>query len=210
MVYVTGTPLAGEAPSVSQPKIQTNFTELNTQLSVEHDKLVVGGATGKHKYITLSQNPGDPVPIGNDISLRNGSSAGKWSLETRDSANVYRHVPLRSVSTFVTAAGAHSQNVLDFSTLGFGVAPATTDWTSGTIHVYPITGNYDRQWFTMFTWNPTGPHLYIAHNADSQLFYNGVGSSMGRLNNSGTWLVVETQGGWAADTIRIIVTTSRG
>lgn len=199
-------PNPGDIPAQSQQDLFNNFNELNTQIGTEHTALNAAANLGKHKYTTMVRNPTDPLPVGDDIIIRQGFVGGKWSLETRDKNNVFRHIPLRSVHTFALPAGGNTTPTVDFSTLGFGAGP---DFTSGTIHVYPVTGVHkNQQMFTMFTWD--GATLFVPNNKDSQLYYNGVGAVWKGMDSGGTVLRLTTSGGWAADTVHVIITESRG
>lgn len=54
MSYTTNVPQASQFISDSQPLIQTNFSQLNTQISVDHVALTAGSGNGQHKQISLS------------------------------------------------------------------------------------------------------------------------------------------------------------
>lgn len=55
MVYNPNIPAAGDALSVSQGQIQTNFSDANTYFAVNHEAFDAVSNNGKHKAIVMTQ-----------------------------------------------------------------------------------------------------------------------------------------------------------
>jgi hypothetical protein len=92
MTYNPNIPQSTDIFPNSQPQILTNFTQLNTQFTVEHDALT-GPADGKHKYVTLQQGIG-PAPVGTDAILcQQLSGLGASKLTYRTSTGTF-NVPI--------------------------------------------------------------------------------------------------------------------
>lgn len=142
MVYVTGTPLAGEAPSVSQPKIQTNFSELNTQFGVEHAGLTTGG--GKHKYITLKQSPAIGAIAAPDAVLTQQIS-GSFApfLQFNDTTSAFI-IPFAFHKFTIAIGNGAGQTVIDLSANGFVNF-------AGTLHCWH-SGTFSKQCFATFVY----------------------------------------------------------
>jgi len=81
MVYRKSIPVATEKPSVSQPKIKENFTQLNDQFEVDHTALEESTNLGKHKKVTLYEQAADPSTAENEIAL--------YSKESSDGTQMY-------------------------------------------------------------------------------------------------------------------------
>lgn len=69
MVYVKEIPQATERPSVSQPKIKENFTQINDQFGVDHTELEASSNLGKHKKVTLYEQADDPETLDNEAVI---------------------------------------------------------------------------------------------------------------------------------------------
>lgn len=202
MSYNPAIPQATDRPSVSQGQILTNFNQINTQFGIEHNALVAGASNGKHKYITLKQNPGAPLPVGTDLVFQQGTAGGKYSVETLDSLGVYRHVPLRTIRTVFINAGAPYDNILVNFAANFG------NDCSGTILVYDTT-QPSRLIFCPFVW--ISPNLSIPSSQYGQINSGGYGTTnqLEYLFDAGTTLKLHHGSGWAGNNVQIIITESR-
>ena len=202
MTYNPSIPNANDIPSSSQGQMLINFGQLNTQIGTEHVALNAGSDNGKHKYVTLKQNPSAPVPIGTDLVFQQGAVGGKWSVETEDSLSVFRHVPLRTLSTIaVNAGGPFDTSLVDFSA-GFGSN------CSGTILVYDVS-QPSRLIFCPFVWN--SPGLSIPSAQYGQIISGGynVTHQLEYLFDAGSLLMLHHGAAWVAGNVRVIVTESR-
>lgn len=211
MTFDPAIPQPTDKPSVSQGQMLINFGRLNTEFAVEHNPLTepAGVTEGKHKYVTLKQNPAAPVPLATDIILQQGLTpgSGKWSLETESAGPVFRHIPLRTLNTVAVNGGApFDTNLVDFAAGAFG------NNCSGTILVYDVI-NPDRLIFCPFVWNT--PTLSIPGATYGQIISGGPAFPVGTnreleyLNNAGSVLVLHHGSNWVAGDVRMIITESR-
>lgn len=69
MVYRKEIPQATERPSVSQPKIKENFTQINDQFGVDHTELEASSNLGKHKKVTLYEQADDQETLANEAVI---------------------------------------------------------------------------------------------------------------------------------------------
>ena len=69
MTYRKSIPLATERPSVSQPKIKENFTQINDQFGVDHTELEESTQQGKHKKVTLYEQATDPSTSSDEAAI---------------------------------------------------------------------------------------------------------------------------------------------
>lgn len=69
MTYRKSIPIATERPSVSQPKIKENFTEINDQFGVDHTELEESTQQGKHKKVTLYEQADDPTTTSDEVAI---------------------------------------------------------------------------------------------------------------------------------------------
>lgn len=81
MTYRKAIPLATERPSVSQPKIKENFTQINDQFGVDHTELEESTQQGKHKKVTLYEQSADPTTTSNEIAI--------YTKEGADGTEIY-------------------------------------------------------------------------------------------------------------------------
>lgn len=81
MVYVKEVPQATERPSVSQPKIKENFTQINDQFGVDHTELAASSNLGKHKKVTLYEQADDPETLDNEVVI--------YAKEGNDGTDLY-------------------------------------------------------------------------------------------------------------------------
>ena len=206
MTYVAGTPLAGEAPSVSQPKMQTNFAQLKTYLDLEHLPITTGALNGKHKWMTLSEIPtsfpAPPGPVGTDLLLKKTLVGNTWYVEFLDGGGRIWYVPLRREFTpIVIPAGSALTNILDLATLGYVGASAI----AGTVQLYD-NGNPTRTLFSPFSL--FGGNLYlpgVSPNYSGQL---ASGSQFPGFEGAGTMLKLRGASVPAGTTITLIITES--
>lgn len=88
MVYIPTIPQPGDSPATqSQAQILENFTQLNTQFSVDHVALNAGANNGKHIKTTFIDQAADPVVAANEIDLYSKSLAGVSTLYLRKESN---------------------------------------------------------------------------------------------------------------------------
>ncbi len=74
--------------SVSQGDLLTNFTQLNTQFSVNHVAFNDAGADkGKHKFVTFVEQLQDPASKGNEYIIYSKDSNGEPELFARPESN---------------------------------------------------------------------------------------------------------------------------
>ena len=69
MTYRKAIPVATERPSVSQPKIKENFTQLNDQFGVDHTEFEESTNLGKHKKVTLYEQDEDPSTAADEVVI---------------------------------------------------------------------------------------------------------------------------------------------
>lgn len=69
MAYLDAIPAPTDFLSLSQAQILENFSQLNTQFSVDHAVLTAGGATGKHTQLHLPELAVAPTTAANEGCL---------------------------------------------------------------------------------------------------------------------------------------------
>jgi len=86
MAYLNNIPNATDMLAVSQSQIKENFAQLETQFIVDHDSLLVAGATGKHRKITLPEYAvaADPVSAVNEGIIYTKNSGTQPELYYRE------------------------------------------------------------------------------------------------------------------------------
>lgn len=199
MVYLPNIPAANDKPAQSQPEIQTNFTELNTQFSSEHIAFDAGADNGQHKFITLKRSAGVP-PVGTNMILAQANTvAGNPYLQALNSTTIFS-IPLVYTKSVAIPAGGGTINLFDFFALNF-VSQA------GTLLVYDVN-----------TINKTilSPFVYIKSPLFGTLETPGTtgqlisGSDLIRFNSVGSMLTLETKspypGGATTVAVRVIGT----
>lgn len=120
MVYLPTIPAANDKPAQSQPQIQTNFTELNTQFSTEHIAFDSAINNGQHKFVTLKRSAGVP-PVGTDMVMAQALTvAGNPYLQALNSTTIFS-IPLVYTNPVAIniPAGTGVRNILNFAGLGF-------------------------------------------------------------------------------------------
>lgn len=83
MTYRKAIPLATERPSVSQPKIKENFTQINDQFGVDHTELEESTQHGKHKKVTLYEQATDPSTSSDEAVIYSKEGANGTELYYR-------------------------------------------------------------------------------------------------------------------------------
>lgn len=120
MVYLPNIPAANDKPAQSQPEIQTNFTELNTQFSSEHIAFDAAADNGQHKFVTLRRSAGVP-PVGTNMILAQAlTPAGNPYLQALNSTRIFS-VPLvytNPIGIPVNKGTTANVNLFDFAALG--------------------------------------------------------------------------------------------
>lgn len=120
MVYLPTIPAANDKPAQSQPQIQTNFTELNTQFSTEHIAFDSAINNGQHKFVTLKRSAGVP-PAGTDMIMAQALTiAGNPYLQALNSTTIFS-IPLVYTNPVAIniPAGTSTVTLVDFAALGF-------------------------------------------------------------------------------------------
>lgn len=82
MTYNPNIPQPNDRPAQSQGQILTNFTQLNTIFDENHVTFnnVTVADRGKHKFVVIKRNGGDPTTAGTDTALYTKSSSGTSQL----------------------------------------------------------------------------------------------------------------------------------
>jgi hypothetical protein len=202
MTYDPAIPLASDIPSQSQHQIYDNFGQLNTQIGTEHTALNAATGNGKHKYITLIQNPVAPAPIGTDLLMKQVSAASTNDVEFLDVSGNRWYVPLRRL--FITInipVGSNTITLVNFATIALG------NRISGTLHIYD-DNSLSRSIFTTFVYIAPGLGVpgTIAGSWAGQLIS---GTKFTNFQTTGTVLQMKTTGIAVATTATLIITESR-
>jgi hypothetical protein len=144
MAYKKNIPQGGDWPSKSQPELEENFTQLDTQITAEHTSLTAAIGNGKHKFVTLVQNPAAPLPTGTEMVLTQEIGGTKTYLQVHNSTvgDTGKWVlPMRRVINAANVlAGPGLQGIYDFAASGLG------SFHAGTIQVYD-NADFSRQVF---------------------------------------------------------------
>jgi hypothetical protein len=202
MVYLPGIPNATDIPSNSQPQIKENFTQLNTQFSVEHVAFNAASGNGQHLGITLPPNPaGLAFPAGTNWQIRHDSTGvapnNKESIDVIAPGPKYFPIPLRHTYTaIVIPANTANINLLDLATANLGAN------ASGTLHLYDATSP-GRSIFTTFVWLSGTAYL---PGTSGQLVSS---NSWQYFAMAGTVLRLHTNGSNPAGSGTLIITESR-
>ena len=85
MTYQPNIPLATDFISVSQQDINNNFTSLGTAFDTNHVDFNASGA-GKHKFVELPNQSGNPAGAATEITLYSKQAAGSSELFMRRDA----------------------------------------------------------------------------------------------------------------------------
>lgn len=83
MTFNAAIPQSTDDPSVSQGQILTNFSQLNTQFSVNHIALTAGADNGKHTFIEMLDQVADPATAVNEMTIYSKDLAGVSTLYMR-------------------------------------------------------------------------------------------------------------------------------
>ena len=197
MAYKNTIPAAGDIPSQSQSEILENFAQLETQIGTEHTLLTAAIGNGKHKFVTLVQNPAAPLPTGTEMVLTQEVGGTKTYLQVHNStagATGQWVLPMRRIiNAAPVGAPAGLYNIYDFAASGLGAFHA------GTIQVYDNTA-FQRQVFACYVY--AGGALTVS---GAQM--NGGSARFLGLTQAGSNLVLDAGAG-VATTVHIIITES--
>lgn len=69
MAYTPNCPLGPQKINASQPIINANFQQLNTQFSVNHVALTAGSQNGKHTFVSMREQGADPATAANEGAI---------------------------------------------------------------------------------------------------------------------------------------------
>lgn len=200
MVYKPNIPVPSDPPIQSQPQITTNFGELDSQFGTEHTAFSAVANNGKHKYVTLPQNPTIPagLPAGNDVILSQQVAFGTNYLRLNTSSS-FSFVPLvKNIFKPLNVGSGVTATIVDFSTLGI-------NHVSGTLHVFML-GHPERCIFCTFVYiAPTLsiPGIHPAWNG--QLNSKTVSGPLNNLDGNASLLELTT-GAAINDTIVTVIT----
>lgn len=86
MAYNNAIPAAGDLISQSQDDIQQNFAAIQTLVEVNHETFAAANS-GKHKYVTLTEQGADPVTAINELALYSKDVGGVTALFLRNENN---------------------------------------------------------------------------------------------------------------------------
>jgi len=87
MAYLNNIPAASDILAISQGQILENFSQLQTQFSVDHDSLLAAGASGKHLKLTLPERAADAATGVNEGALYTKDSGTQTELYYREENN---------------------------------------------------------------------------------------------------------------------------
>lgn len=68
MAYNNAIPQATDRISQSQPQILANFQAISTLINVNHENFDIA-SQGKHKFLQMPEQAGDPATIANEVAL---------------------------------------------------------------------------------------------------------------------------------------------
>jgi len=112
MTFGPNEPIAKDILSVSQPKLQTNSSQLNTVFSVDHVALDDAGANkGKHKKLTFVEQADDPETLADEYAL--------FAKETAGSAEVWARPESNGTAYQLTKAGNLYLGIIPFVAVNF-------------------------------------------------------------------------------------------
>lgn len=87
MAYLDSIPAPADFLSLSQAQILENFSQLNTQFSIDHAALTAGGATGKHAQLHLPELGVAPTTIANEGCIYTFDSGTQTEAYYREESN---------------------------------------------------------------------------------------------------------------------------
>ena len=87
MAYLNNIPADSDILAISQGQILQNFSQLQTQFSVDHDSLLAAGATGKHLKLTMPDRAADATTGANEGALYTKNSGSQTELYFREENN---------------------------------------------------------------------------------------------------------------------------
>jgi hypothetical protein len=162
MAYLNTIPAANDILALSQAQILENFSQLETQFSVDHDSLLAGAATGKHLKVTLPERAAPATGAG-EGAIYTKDTAGQPELFYREESNG-DEVQLTSMGM---ASGGYVKGFVFFDSTGaiqgtaFNIASVTRTGTG----VYNI----------VFTNNLTDANYVVTTGSeyDTPLLKNG-------------------------------------
>ena len=183
MVYKPNIPASTDKPAQSQPEIQTNFSELNTQFSLEHVAFNAGADNGKHKFVTLQRSAGI-VPAGTNLIVAQAlTPSGNPYVQVASPTRLFS-IPLTYTTPVAIhiIAGSGNRNLIDFAALGF--VPQ-----EGTILSYD-TVNKTRVNFSPFSFD--GAVIWMPPGTTGQLSSGGSGGTFEQFRAAGSVLQMRT------------------
>ena len=131
MVYRKEIPQATERPSVSQPKLKENFTQINDQFGVDHTELEASSNLGKHKKVTLYEQADDPETLDNEMAIyaKEGSNGTEIYIREENNGSINK----LSVANLVAVASTNINGTLindRFNVASAGVVQAASNNTT--------------------------------------------------------------------------------
>jgi len=106
MAYLNNIPNANDILAISQGQIKENFSQLQTQFSVDHDSLLAGGATGKHFKLTMPEQSSDPTTGADEGVLYTKDSGTETDLYYRTENNGLIRKISNMINAYVVFTGA--------------------------------------------------------------------------------------------------------
>lgn len=118
MSYNPNIPLSTDIPSQSQAQILANFSQLNTQFTVDHVALNAGSNNGYHKQITYQNVLGsDPNLVSPISSLYTKTASGLTQLFFQNGSLASNVAQLTGLTvTTVANGGSAGGNIIYFDT----------------------------------------------------------------------------------------------
>lgn len=135
MTYRKAIPLATERPSVSQPKIKENFTQINDQFGVDHTELEESTQQGKHKKVTLYEQASDPTTTSDEIAIytKEGADGTEIYFRKENDGEVIKLVGLKVLAI------ASANNAGTLINDRFNVSACGIFSASGNTTIYRVT-----------------------------------------------------------------------
>lgn len=87
MAYLDSIPNATDILAISQVQLKENFSQLNTQFSIDHDVLTAGGATGKHLQAHFPIRAADATTIASEGAVYTKDSGTQLEFYFREESN---------------------------------------------------------------------------------------------------------------------------
>jgi len=135
MTYRKAIPLATERPSVSQPKIKENFTQINDQFGVDHTELEESTQQGKHKKVTLYEQATDPTTAADESAIysKEGDNGTELYFRKENDGEVIKLVGLKVLA--IASANLNGTLIND----RFNVASCSLSVIAGPATKYRVT-----------------------------------------------------------------------